>query len=182
MNESNLNAELLSSESRGKKHIPLAVFAVIVIHVVLFLVLLIAAGCRAKARAKQNATTEVASQETVATNAVASLTVSNTISQGRTEPVIASEPEIERERVSAPGPERTVQRASPSRPRADVAPVSAVPTVRTYIVKPGDTVGRIAKEHGVSIQMLRNENRLKNDLIRPGQKLRISKQTQMASI
>src|SRR5262245_64511886 len=50
----NLNTELLSADARGRKHIPFAVFAVILIHIVLFLVLLVAAGCRAKARAKRN--------------------------------------------------------------------------------------------------------------------------------
>ena len=53
MNETTeLNSELLSADARGRKHIPVAVFAVILIHVVLFVVLLIAAGCRSSARVK----------------------------------------------------------------------------------------------------------------------------------
>jgi hypothetical protein len=57
MNETTqLNSELLSADARGRKHIPVAVFAVIVIHIVLFMVLLIAAGCRSTARAKQSIT------------------------------------------------------------------------------------------------------------------------------
>ena len=56
MNETTLNSELLSADARGRKQIPVAVFAVIMIHVVLFVVLLIAAGCRSTARVKRNAT------------------------------------------------------------------------------------------------------------------------------
>jgi LysM repeat protein len=41
-------------------------------------------------------------------------------------------------------------------------------------VKPGDTVGKIAKELGTTVRALRAENQLKNDMIHPGQKLRIT--------
>src|SRR5687768_10319157 len=49
-----LNSALLSADARGRKHIPVAVFAVILIHIVLFVVLLVAAGCRSSVRAKAN--------------------------------------------------------------------------------------------------------------------------------
>jgi membrane-bound lytic murein transglycosylase D len=42
-----------------------------------------------------------------------------------------------------------------------------------YQVRPGDTLGQIARHHGVSVTELRNQNRLSNDLIRVGQTLRI---------
>ena len=54
MSETDINSELLTADARGRKNIPFAVFAVIFIHIVLFVVLLIAAGCRAKARARRN--------------------------------------------------------------------------------------------------------------------------------
>jgi LysM repeat protein len=53
-------------------------------------------------------------------------------------------------------------------------------------VQPGDTVGKIAKELGTTIRAIREENQLKNDLIFPGQKLRVTvpkvAQRQLASI
>lgn len=185
MNDTKLNAELFAGDSRGRKHIPMAVFAVILIHVVLFLVLLVAAGCRAKARARQNmlptqvAAAQEASSESAALSAATTNLNNEPISLGRTEPVLATEPVIEPERVTAPGPERTARRASPSRPRAE-ALRAAGPAI--YVVRPGDTVGKIAKDHGMTIRALRSENRLKSDLIFPGQKLRVSAPRQMASI
>jgi hypothetical protein len=210
MNETNINTELLAAESSGRKHIPLAVFAVIVIHVALFLVLLIAAGCRAKARAKQDASDaavaaaqapEAASEAVhpelmpagVELASAGANEVQQPISRAE-EPAMATEPAIERERASAPGPQRAPQRALASRPRAESSPAAArnvsgagrrAGEPRIYVVQPGDTVGKIAKEQGVTIQSIRTENKLKKDLIYPGQKLRLSpKQTprQMAAI
>lgn len=210
MNETNINTELLSAESRGRKHIPLAVFAVIIIHVALFLVLLIAAGCRAKARAKQNpdgmAVAAAAQPEGSAAvhPALMPAGVETADQAAGTDPlisqaeglVIASEPVEVRERASAPGPQRAPQRALASRPRAESAGAPRVARkvseagetaggTRVYVVQPGDTVGKIAKEQGVSIQSIRTQNKLKKDLIYPGQKLRLGpKQTprQMAAL
>lgn len=44
-----------------------------------------------------------------------------------------------------------------------------------YKVKEGDNLGRIAKKYGVSVAKLKQWNRLKSDLIRPGQKIYIYK-------
>ncbi len=44
-----------------------------------------------------------------------------------------------------------------------------------YLVKKGDTVGRIAQRYGVSIAKLKAANGLKSDLIRTGQTLTIPK-------
>jgi LysM repeat protein len=43
----------------------------------------------------------------------------------------------------------------------------------TYIVKRGDTLSEIAREHGVTVAALRNHNRLRSDVIRIGQRLSI---------
>lgn len=43
----------------------------------------------------------------------------------------------------------------------------------TYTVAPGDTLGKIAKQYGVSISSIRRSNRIKGDQIYVGQKLRI---------
>ena len=42
-------------------------------------------------------------------------------------------------------------------------------------VRPGDTLGRIAAERGTTVEFIKRSNGLKNDIIRPGQKLKIPK-------
>jgi peptidoglycan endopeptidase LytE len=44
---------------------------------------------------------------------------------------------------------------------------------KTYVVKSGDTLSRIADKFNVSLAKLKSHNGLRSDLIRPGQKLRI---------
>jgi len=43
----------------------------------------------------------------------------------------------------------------------------------TYVVKSGDTLGRIAKAHHTTVRALKAANHLKNDRIVVGEKLRI---------
>lgn len=45
----------------------------------------------------------------------------------------------------------------------------------TYTVKSGDYLGKIAKKHNVTVKDLKKWNKLKNDFIREGQKLKIYK-------
>jgi len=40
-----------------------------------------------------------------------------------------------------------------------------------YSVKPGDTLGKIAKQKGVTVAELKAANSLKNDIVKIGQKL-----------
>ena len=44
---------------------------------------------------------------------------------------------------------------------------------KTITVKKGDTLGKIAKRNGISVEKLRRLNGLKGNSIRPGQKLRV---------
>lgn len=43
----------------------------------------------------------------------------------------------------------------------------------TYTVRKGDSLGKIARKHGVTVQQLKNANNLKSETIHPGQKLKI---------
>ncbi len=42
-------------------------------------------------------------------------------------------------------------------------------------VKPGDTLGEIARGEGTTVEMIKHANNISNDVIRPGQKLKIPK-------
>ncbi len=188
MNETtNLNSQLLSADARGRKHIPFAVFAVIVIHIVLFLILLIAAGCRAKARARQNAkpASETLAQSPatfipatvplLSTNAGPKLIApaAAVITPGLLQPVVATEPPIEN-RGTPPATRKAAQKSSPANGQRPTA--KNVAKAKVYVVKAGDTVEKIAKMHGTSVQTIKAENNLKDHLLHPGQQLRVGSQ------
>jgi hypothetical protein len=183
----NLNTELLSADARGRKHIPFAVFAVILVHIVLFLVLLIAAGCRAKARAKRNLQpapemmAQKAPQPLLATaplstnipNPAAAPVTPLGIAPALIQPVIATEPPLEKP-VTPPSARKAVQKTFPAQAQRPTANQTRKPKV--YVVKAGDTVEKIAKMHGTSVQAIKSENNLKNQFLKPGQQLRVSSQ------
>jgi len=50
---------------------------------------------------------------------------------------------------------------------------SASSKLIVYIVKPGDTLFQIAKNYGVSIEKIKKDNQLANDILTVGQKLTI---------
>jgi membrane-bound lytic murein transglycosylase D len=64
--------------------------------------------------------------------------------------------------AAAPAPARTAARSAP-------APAAT----RTYRVRPGDNLGRIAVRHGTNVQALKRANNLRGDNIRVGTVLRI---------
>jgi LysM repeat protein len=193
----NLNSELLSADARGRKHIPFAVFAVIVVHIILFLVLLVAAGCRAKARARLNAkpNSKMLAQQEVspaqkpvspAQQAVvpASYVPTNILAAAvpvpaLIQPIVVTEPPAEKvEKPASPAP---LRKAKTSPPAAQRPIARAAKKPKIYVVKAGDTVEKIAKMHGTSVQALKAENNLKNQLLHPGQQLRVSSQKQKPS-
>lgn len=189
-NFTQINSELLAADARGRKHIPVAVFAVIMIHVVLFVFLLIAAGCRASTRAKANLPAdnveEMAQQTLNAPTAreaapvpPAKLAAYSGSAPFSNEPVVATEPVVEPETPSTLAAiEQSAARPANSH-RMRPPPVPAIRKRTTsanaavYVVQAGDTVGEIAKRHGTTVQAIKTANNLKNHLIHPGQKLRV---------
>jgi LysM repeat protein len=180
-----LNSELLSADARGRKHIPVAVFAVIVIHIVLFMVLLIAAGCRSSVRAKQSITPspEAFEQQPSARprgNPPPAIEHAQT-----TETPTAAETGVLAEAVSASEPTRSAeltkqpkQRTVADRPTATRPIAKVTSSAKIYVVKSGDTLEKIARLHGTTIQAVRTVNRIKGDLIHPGQKLQLAPEGQ----
>jgi lysophospholipase L1-like esterase len=51
--------------------------------------------------------------------------------------------------------------------------IEPVRKIKTYVVKSGDTLSEIARKFNVTVSKLKTANGLRNDLIRPGQKLKI---------
>jgi LysM repeat protein len=93
------------------------------------------------------------------------------------EPTVVAESTTTAEPTRQPGPEKPQQRTARSvaqRPAA-TRPVANVPsTAKFYVVKPGDTLEKIARLHGTTIQAVRSANKMKGDMIRPGQKLQLA--------
>lgn len=162
MSQTHLNTELLSGEARGRKHVPVAVFAVIFIHIVLFLVLLIAAGCRARARAQEKA------RQAPGVAAVQTLEPGAALASESAEAEIGPEPEIATEETEAVSAPASAARAAAASER-DAGGV--------YVVRPGDNLGAIAREHGTTVRAIKELNGLKSDFIRAGQKLRVESST-----
>lgn len=50
---------------------------------------------------------------------------------------------------------------------------SSAPAPRVHVVKAGDNLDRIAKRYSTTVKQLRAANKLKSDVIRPGQRLRV---------
>ena len=52
-------------------------------------------------------------------------------------------------------------------------PVKDTPKKNVYIVKSGDSLGKIARKNNTSVNKIKNWNNIKSDTIYPGQKLTI---------
>lgn len=63
-------------------------------------------------------------------------------------------------------------------PQKVSAPKTSASSVNTYTVKAGDTLAHIARIHSTSVSSIQQLNKLSGSMIRPGQKLAVSGQTQ----
>jgi nucleoid-associated protein YgaU len=80
----------------------------------------------------------------------------------------ATAADIERWKNSHGG---SVSRKQPSPVRK--APAKSSGTSRTHTIRPGDTLGGIARKYGTTVAKLKAANGLKSDLIRAGKTLKI---------
>jgi LysM repeat protein len=53
---------------------------------------------------------------------------------------------------------------------------------RIYIVKPGDTLTRIARQHGTTISAIRNANGMRTSRVNAGQKLKLPASTKSGPV
>ncbi|MGI6087248.1 MAG: L,D-transpeptidase family protein [Kiritimatiellia bacterium] len=54
---------------------------------------------------------------------------------------------------------------------------AAMPEKTDYVVKPGDSLARIAKQHGTTIELLQKSNQIRGHMIRPGDCMRVCNAT-----
>lgn len=182
MKENCMASPLVSEDSRGRKNIPLAVFAVIAVHVSLFLVLLVAAGCRAKTRATRHLESSGAgapAQPVAQLAAVPSPVQPATAAAALPAPVALTPPLPSKPAGSlgalgspaATSVRAVVPVAVRTEPAASAARLEGRSGAGVYVVRPGDTVEKIARRHGTTVRALQARNKLKGSIIRPGQKL-----------
>ncbi len=75
--------------------------------------------------------------------------------------------------IAIPGSAEAV--GTPKVKPSDLKPSLPGTETETYTVKKGDTLGKIAIQHGMSVATLKSVNSLSSDMIRVGQKLTVSK-------
>lgn len=91
-------------------------------------------------------------------------------------PVITAEQAIAGQSLPVEEPATEPEISTPAIvPVPEAVEEEAVPKVKTttYVVKPGDTLGKIAKTKGTTVADLKSLNHLKNDIVRIGQKLEV---------
>lgn len=90
--------------------------------------------------------------------------------------------ETEGMRTQAKGAKKAKRKAKPEAAAASPVPEAAVPAAApapvpdggapsVHVVQAGETIFRIARQNGVSVQQIRQWNNLKNDVIEVGQQL-----------
>lgn len=176
MNEqTSLSPNLLQADARARKQIPIAVFAVIAIHVVLFLSLLGTSGCKQKASAS-----DAEKFKTTEYNKAQPSAASTPATAANNETRAAAPEQLQTETVS----ELPNNVAPPSKPAAPAAKSKGMKKgsevmaeggdSKTHVVRQGESLYKIAKLYNTTPKALKVSNNLKGDTIRVGQKLRIS--------
>ncbi|MGV3774458.1 MAG: LysM peptidoglycan-binding domain-containing protein [Verrucomicrobiales bacterium] len=190
-NETPFTTEFFDKESKRRKQIPIAVFTIVAAHVVLFAGLLGAAGCKketsvtaedkgnaAKTFAAAEYQSQPATPETTAGSAAPATT--ETPQYGPLDKVMITEPDepvhlpLMNSVANAPAPSRTSPRPAAKAPVAAPAPAANASASSTYVVKSGDSLSKIAKIHRTTTKEIKKANGLKSDVIRVGQKLKIT--------
>jgi len=68
-------------------------------------------------------------------------------------------------------PEAASDTPAPAEPAPTASPAAAGRSPEVHVVQAGETIFRIARQYGISVQQIRQWNNLKNDVIEVGQQL-----------
>jgi LysM repeat protein len=186
-NDTPFTTEFIDNDKKRRQQIPIAVFTIVAAHVVLFLGLLGAAGCKKEAKAdtdKDNAAQKFASAEYKGQPAAPAATASQAAAEETpqygpldeqnnvTEPEDFVEAPVKASATAAVE-KRSLEKTLPQKALAKTAPAGTGDPA-TYTVKSGDSLIKIAKQYGTTPQAIKTANGLKKDMIRVGQKLKIA--------
>jgi LysM repeat protein len=177
--ESNLSENLLEPGERARKQIPIAVFVVIAIHVVLFVGLLGASGCKQKTAGSEGEKFKVGEFSKKPDPAPA--VPSNTPAVTKATDPRAEPKDLATETISDPPapvgtpvkPVPSVKGSKNSKKTVEAMDNSGAADGKVHVVKPGESLFKIAKQYNTTPKMLKASNNLKGDTIRVGQKLRV---------
>jgi LysM repeat protein len=167
--------DLFQTDPRARKQIPIAVFTVIAIHILLFLVLLVSAGCKPKGQANVSDSENPKNLENKKAR--------STASTAPTPAPVQKPDELQCEPLpvssTAPLPAARSLKANSGPKQGNVMAYSAPKDTgaaadrRIHIVQPGESLSKIARAYNTTPQALRTSNNLRSDVIRVGQKLKI---------
>lgn len=195
-NDDNLDDQFEVTVQRSRKHLPIAVFSVISVHLVLFLGILLSGGCKKSTEAQRSPGEQMAWKELIE-NAKAGETTTvteapNEAGEGASVRTLGYQPASEAGdrsiiTASGPGSKLTPTRPDPSptpspraqsgAPMAKQSPAGAATGTpasgAVHTVRKGDSLFKIAKQYGTTPEAVKRSNNLSSDVIHPGQKLSI---------
>jgi LysM repeat protein len=153
-------------ERRRRERFKTGVYAVLGTATI-FLIGMLIQGCRHQQQALSDPTADV--QANAATNLISSQAASNSVAtqQAGSSNAIATAP--------TPSAEVVGSNSIPAPSILDApAPITS-PDFTLYTVKRGDSLARIARQHGTTIKAIKTANGLKSDLLPAGRKLKLPK-------
>src|SRR6266567_3692206 len=182
-------------DPRGKSHIRITVFTILAIHVA-FLCLLLLQACNRKAESNFPEPTNPPAPANIAVTPPgpvvlppppppelpAATALDHVVVKGDTFSTLAKKYSVTSKAIAEANPGgdsgrlkigQKLKSPTPTTRSPGNATVVAEAAGKTYTVKSGDTLGKIAKANGVTVSALRSANQLKTDQIKVGQKLSI---------
>jgi LysM repeat protein len=171
--EPSLSTNLLQADARVRKQIPIAVFAVIAIHVVLFLSLL-ASGCKRKATGSDAAKFKTSEyNKALPSSATTTTTASEQRPTAKEQLPTESITEVPAPLGTPAKPAAPLKNGKAKKGSDLVAETATGTDGKVHVVKQGESLFKIAKLYNTTPKSLKASNNLKGDVIRVGQKLRI---------
>lgn len=189
----NLDTQFMANDYKSRRHIPIAVFTVASIHVTLFLGILLAGGCKKNAEVQRSPGEQMAWSELIeksqagekalaAEAPVEDSDKASVLTLGYQPGNQSNERSVMTVGIGGPGSKLTPTRPDPDpvpTPRTNATSPAAKSTPppsgsgAVHTVQKGDSLFKIAKQYGTTPDAVKKSNKLKSDVIHPGQKLNI---------